>query len=193
MKHPTLAAVLMIGVTACASMRGGSGPACEPVAEALAAGSDVSAMSGRYVVTMIATAGERRGESVSGYMTLRAAPPGTPNLSASVRTALIGTTDIALARVGAVRLGDTWSEDPRAPGAAVYEQRAANGSPTVIMRLGSATTEVPSPGMQQIEGMYTVLYVRRILSGGFAGGWASGSGDAATDARGHFCATKVDQ
>lgn len=149
-------------------------------------------MAGRYVVTLVATAGERRGETVSGYMTLRTAPAGTPGPAASARTALIGTTDVALARVGAMRLGDTWSEDPRAPGVAVYEQRAANGNPTVTMRLGSATTAAPTPGMTAIEGGYTALFVRQISSGGFAGGWNSGSGDPGTEARGHFCAVRVE-
>lgn len=180
-------------LSACASAGGRAGNAlCEPVTGALAAGTDVSAVAGRFVVTMIATAGERRGESVSGYMTLRVAPAGTPGPAPGARTALIGTTDIALARVGAMRLGDTWSEDPRAPGVAVYEQRPASGAPTVTMRLGSATTAAPTPGMTQIEGQYTVFFVRRIATGGFSGGWQSGSGDPATEARGHFCATKVE-
>lgn len=159
---------------------------------ALGADARTADLAGRFVVTMVATAGERRGESVSGYMVLRTAPTGTPAPAAGARTALIGTTDIALARVGALRIGDTWSEDPRAPGVGVYEQRPANAGPTVTMRLGSATTAAPTPGMMQIEGQYTVFFVRRIAAGGFAGGWQSGSGDAATEARGHFCATRVE-
>jgi hypothetical protein len=192
MRHRTFP-LAFLAVSACASAgtRAG-GPVCEAASGVLSAGSDVNVMPGRYVVTMIATAGERRGESVSGYMTLRAAPAGTPGPAPNARTAVIGTTDIALARVGAMRLGDTWSEDPRAPGVAVYEQRPASGAPTVTMRLGSATTAAPTPGMTQIEGQYTVFFVRRIERGGFAGGWQSGSGDPATEARGHFCATRVE-
>jgi hypothetical protein len=148
-------------------------------------------MSGRFVLTMVAARGTRNGQSVSGYLTLREAPVGTPGPAAGVRTALIGTTDVILESVGALRLGDTGAEDPRAPGVAVYEQRAANGVPTVTARVGSATTAAPTPGMMQIEGQFTVLFVRRITGTGFAGGWRSGGPEPGGGAEGYFCAARI--
>jgi hypothetical protein len=75
----------------------------------------------------------------------------------------------------------------------VYEQRAASGVPTVTMRVGSHTTAAPTPGLQQIEGAYTVLFVRRIGRDGFSGGWQSGDGTmgGSGGAQGHFCAVRI--
>ena len=157
----------------------------------LAVGTRVAPMAGRYVLTMVATGGAQNGRSVAGYLTLREAPAGTPGPAAGARTALIGTTDILLESVGALRLGDTGAEDARAPGVAVYEQRAASGVPTVTARLGSQTTAAPTPGLQQIEGSFTVLFVRRIESGGFAGGWRSGGPEPGIGAEGYFCAVRI--
>jgi len=148
-------------------------------------------MAGRFVLTMTATGGPRNGRTVAGYLTLREAPTGTPGPSAAARTALVGTTDVLLEGVGALRLGDTGAEDPRAPGVAVYEQRAANGVPTVSARIGSQTTAAPTPGMLQIEGSATALFVRRIDGGGFAGSWQSGTGQPGAGAQGYFCAVPV--
>ena len=185
-------AAVALAVAGCATVRAaGDAARCEPTEAALAPGAALTPLAGRFVLTMVASAGERRGESVSGYLTLRAAPPGTPGPSAGARTALVGTTDVAVGRVGALRLGDLLSEDPRAPGIAVYEQRATSGAVTVTARLGSVITAPPTPGMAPIEGQHTALFVRRISSGGFAGAWSSGSGDPGSEARGHFCAVRV--
>ncbi len=144
-------------------------------------------MAGRFVLTLVGDGAT--GRLIGGYIILRAAPPGTDGPTAGARTALVGTTDVHLESVGALRLGDTGSSDPRAPGVAVYEQRAASGAPTVTARIGSQTTAARTPGLEQIEGAYTVLFVRRISSSGFAGGWQSG--DGRNDVRGHFCAERV--
>jgi len=181
------AAPLVAVLAACAGMSRGTTSSCEPVTGALAAGTNLTPMSGRFVLTLVGTGVP--GRVIGGYVTLREAPTGTPGPAPGARTALIGTTDIHLESVGALRLGDTGSGDPRAPGVAVYEQRAASGAPTVTARIGSQTTAAPTPGMQQIEGSYTVLFVRRITSNGFAGGWQSG--DGRNDVRGHFCAERV--
>jgi len=177
---------------ACATLRGGGGQAaCNPEPRALPAEATVGPMAGRFVITMVATGGAQRGQSVAGYLTLRIAPAGTPPPSASARTALVGVTDVRLETVGALRLGDTGAEDPRAPGIAVYEQLAANGTPTVTARVGSATTAAPTPGLVAIEGPYTALFVRRIAADGFAGGWSSGDGTPESETRGHFCAVRA--
>lgn len=183
---------LVLAASACASMRGAGGgqAACEPASGNLPAAT-LAPMAGHFILTLVATAGPRAGQSVGGYLTLRQAPAGTPSPGANARTALIGTTDVGLEVVGALRLGDTGSEDPRAPGVAVYEQRAAAGV-TVTARVGSQATIVAEPGRQQIEADYTALFVRRVGGEGFSGGWASAPGGAAgREARGHFCAVRV--
>jgi len=148
-------------------------------------------MAGRFVLTMTATGGAQNGRTVAGYLTLRDAPAGTPGPTADARTALIGTTDVLLEGVGALRLGDTGAEDPAAPGVAVHERRAANGVPTVTARIGSHTTGAPTPGMLQVEGSATALFVRRIEENGFAGGWQSSTGQPGAGAQGYFCAVRV--
>jgi len=102
---------------------------------------------------------------------------------------MIGVTSTQLEAVGALRLGDPGSLDSLAPGVAIYEQHPATGAPTVTIRIGSETTSVPPAGLLRIEGSYMVLYVRRITSDGFFGGWASG--DGRTEVHGHFCAVRV--
>jgi hypothetical protein len=184
---------LALAATACAAMRGGGASSgdCAPTPGTLAAGASLAPMAGRFVMTMVATAGPQRGQTVSGYVTLRQAPPGTPAPAAGASTALIGGTDILLETVGALRLGDAGADDPRAPGIAVIEQRSAAGVPTVVARIGSVTTAPPTPGLMAIEGSYTVLYVRRIDAGSFAGGWQSGGPEPGAAAQGYFCAARI--
>jgi len=148
-------------------------------------------MAGRFVLTMTATGGAQNGRTVAGYLTLREAPAGTAGPSAGARTAFVGTTDILLEGVGALRLGDTGAEDPRAPGVAVYEQRAASGVPTVTARIGSQTTAAPAPGMLQMEGSATALFVRHIDGNGFTGSWQSSTGQPGAGAQGYFCAVRA--
>ncbi len=188
----TSAALALLALAGCASTGGGAGGnACSPaMSGTLAAGTQLRPMAGRFALTLVATGGAQNGRSVAGYLTLREAPTGTPGPAANARTALVGTTDVILESVGALRLGDTGAEDPRAPGVAVYEQRAANGVPTVTARVGSHITAAPTPGMQQIEGQTTVLFVRRIGGDGFAGGWRSGDGSP-RGPEGYFCAVRV--
>ncbi len=171
-------------------MRGGSAQRCEPVTGALAAGAPVSTLSGRYALTLVATGGTQQGGIARGSLTLAAradssAGPGP----GGARTRFAGAMDMDLEAVGARRLGDISSPDPRAPGIAVYEQMSASGVPTVTARVGSVITAPPPPGLVQIEGAYTVLFVRRIGPDGFAGGWASGL--EREEARGHFCAVRL--
>jgi hypothetical protein len=182
----------LLALAGCASGGGGaSGSACAPATTGtLAAGTQLGPMAGRFILTMVATGGAQNGRTVAGYLLLREAPAGTPAPAAGARTALVGITDIILESVGALRLGDTGAEDPRAPGVAVYEQRAANGVPTVTARVGSHITAAPTPGMMAIEGQTTVLFVRRIEQGGFAGGWRSGDGSP-RGPEGYFCAVRV--
>ena len=187
------AAVLAaLPLSSCASTQRSASDSCAPLMTGtLPAGTAVGPMAGRFVLTLVTSAGPARGATTAGYLTLREAPAGTPGPAPGARTALIGTTDILLESVGALRLGDTGAEDPRAPGIAVYEQRATSGVPTVTARVGSHTTAAPDPGMQPIEGQFTVLFVRHIGRDGFAGSWQSGGGAGSPGAQGHFCAARV--
>lgn len=188
-RYGVLAAV--IAVAACATARGGGAPVCVPVTGSLPSGTSLAPLQGRFIITLVADAGPRRGQTAAGYVTLRNAPAGTPGPGANARTVLVGVTDVGLEIVGALRLGDTGSEDARAPGVAVYEQRTQSAL-TVNARIGSLITTPPTPGERAIEGSYTVLYVRHIAAGGFAGGWASAEGGTmGNEARGHFCAVRV--
>lgn len=184
----------LAAIAACASAGGGrsAGAECEVVTGSLPADIALAPLAGRFVITLHATGGAQRGNTVTGYVTLRAAPQGTPGPAPAARTAFIGTTDVRLETVGALRLGDTGSDDPRAPGVAIYEQRGANGATTVTGRVGSYVTGAPEGGQVPIESAFTALFVRRIEAGGFAGGWTSGTGRMDGDRSGHFCAVRVE-
>jgi len=145
-------------------------------------------MSGTFVLTMIATEGERSSDTAVGLIALHPQDSALAGIG-SYQEALVGTTDIALESVGATRMGDLTATDPLAPGVAVYEQRVA-GSATVFVRLGSASN---ARGPAVFDAGHTTLYVRRIAEDGFAGGWASSAGSTypMQEARGYFCAVRV--
>lgn len=178
---PVLIATLGLAAAAgaCASLRGIAATECARVEAALEPGASLEPLAGDFALTLVATSGPRRGESVAGGLRLRAAPPGRSAV-------LVGTTAIALDSVGALRLGDAEATDPGAPGVAVYEFRSAGGAPTVTVRIGSQTT---SESVERYDGGYTVLRVRRITPGGFYGRWESGLG--VRDWGGHFCAVRA--
>lgn len=177
---------------ACAHLRaGGSGAAsCQPVSDGrLAADASTATMRGDFTLTLVATAGPDSGRSVAGSLSL--APQDSALRSVERATQpLRGTATIALEEVGAVRVGDISATAPDAPGVAVYEQRSANGAPTVLLRLGN---ESNARGPQPIDPAHTTFYVRRITADGFAGGWSSGAGSTFPSrfAEGFFCAVRA--
>ena len=146
-------------------------------------------MRGDFVFTMVATTGTRAGRSVTGRLSL---VPQDSALQAVERATqpLRGTATIALRAVGAERLGDLAATAPDAPGVAVYEQRAADGKPTVIVRFGN---ESNARGPQAFDAGHTTAYVRQITPDGFAGGWSSSAGSVfpPRHADGYFCATRA--
>jgi hypothetical protein len=183
---PVVGILAAIALTACAHVRAGGGAAeCRPVGDApLPAAANTAEMAGDFALTMVATGGAQSGRSVTGRLSL---VPQDSALRAVERAAqpLRGTADIALESVGAARPGDLAATAPEAPGVAVYEQRAPNGTPTVYLRLGN---ESNARGPQAIEGVHTTGYVRRIAPDGFAGGWSSaGPRFPLNQARGYFC------
>jgi hypothetical protein len=184
--------VAAFALASCVHHRAGESAAgaCRPVEGRLDASADTRDMSGRYVLTLIATGGARTGRTATGLLTLL---PQDSALVAAERASqpLRGATDIALDSVGAVRMGDLATDDPAAPGVGVYEQRAPGTNlPTVVVRLGSGSN---ARGPQPFDAGHTTLYVRRITRDGFAGGWASSAGSTypMRRAQGYFCAVRA--
>jgi hypothetical protein len=155
----------------------------------LPASASTAEMRGEFSLTMVATAGADSGRTAVGRVTLVSQDSG---LIAAERAQqpLRGTAEIALEDVGAVRMGALGATDPRAPGVAVYEQRApVTGVPTVVVRLGSASN---ARGPAVFDAGHTTFYVRRIAREGFFGGWASSAGSTypRRRAEGYFCAVR---
>ena len=164
--------------------------ACQRVPDArLPADASTDPMRGDFVLTMVATSGAHAGRAVTGRLSL---VPQDSALQAVERATqpLRGTAAIALEAVGAERLGDLASAAPDAPGIAVYEQRAADGAPTLVIRLGS---ESNARGPQAMDAGHTAAYVRQITPDGFAGGWSSTAGSVfpPRGAEGYFCAVRA--
>jgi len=187
------AARLLAAAALAACARGRTQPspdaACGPVEARLPAGASTAPMRGDFVLTMVATTGRMAGRSVTGRLSL--VPQDSALLAVERATQpLRGTAAIALETVGAERLGDLAATAPDAPGVAVYEQRAADGTPTVVVRFGS---ESNARGPQAFDAGHTTGYVRQITSDGFAGGWSSSAGSVfpPRHADGYFCATRA--
>lgn len=186
----------------CATVRGGGGGGggaardadpCRPVEGRLSADARTADMAGRFTITMVATGGAQAGQTVSGALTL--VPQDSALLAAGPEAAgatqpLRGTVAIALGQVGAVRMGELAADDPRAPGVGVYEQRAPDGAPTVVVRLGAASN---ARDAQAFDAGHTTLFVRSITAEGFAGGWTSSGGSTfpIRRAAGYFCAVRA--
>jgi hypothetical protein len=95
---------------------------------------------------------------------------------------LVGTADLALEDVGAVRMGELASLDPAKPGVAVLQHGEAQ-APEITLRLGSLANQV---GNVRFDGGYAALRVQWMESGGFGGSWESGA--RGPEAGGYFCA-----
>lgn len=191
--RPLAAGFLAVAALAgCAHVRAveGASGACRPVSGGpLPASASTALMRGDFVLTMVATAGARSGRSVTGHLSL---VPQESALQVVERATqpLRGTAAIALESVGAARPGDLAAAAPDAPGVAVYEQRAADGAPTVILRFGN---ESNARGPGGFDAAHTTGYVRSITPAGFAGGWSSNAGPTfpIRAAEGYFCAVRA--
>ena len=166
-------------------------PWCVESEGQLSAGANADSMAGEYAFTLVATTGAQAGERVEGRLTLRATDSesrqfigmnGSPDASTVVPA--YGTAEIALEKVGAVRLGDLSSRDVAKPGVAVLQTKAAGGgAPSIVVRLGSLAND---RSIVRFDGGFTALYVAKIDDSGFMGGWRSGV--RGIDAEGYFCA-----
>jgi hypothetical protein len=185
---------LSLTVLACAGHgRRDTAPAaseCRPSTVRLAANSLWDSLPGTWRLTLVATFGSMTGRSVQGELTLRGQDsvqrrverPGPTVVTVPV----IGAADIALEAVGATRIGDLHSLEPARPGLSIWVSRGADGGMSAVLRIGQ---EEIHPTLMQIEGAYTVLYLREVSSDAMRGGWASGV--MGEEAQGHFCAERV--
>ncbi len=182
-----LAAAALLGACAHARPQASPDASCERVPDApLPAGTSTAPMVGEFVLTMVATEGPKAGHSVTGRLTLVPQDSALRQVERATQS-LRGTAAIALDSVGAVRFGDLAATAPDAPGVAVYEQRAGDGTPTVVLRFGN---ESNARGPQAFDAGHTAAYVRRISRDGFAGGWSSALSGTfpPRHAAGYFCA-----
>jgi hypothetical protein len=138
---------------------------------------------------MVAEKGDSSGQ-VSGRLWLKPQSPALRDLPGQGNSMpLFGGTDVAIERVGAVRMGDLASADSTKPGVAVLEQRTPT-SLLIVLRLGSDANE---RGVLRFDGGYAALTVRSISDSEFRGTWASGvrSGLRSLESSGYFCATRL--
>lgn len=150
--------------------------ACVPVEHSLEETSTLATMAGAYQLVLVAEGEDAA--SAEGALMLEAPPAGLLEMGGA-STPLVGTTDVDVEAVGALRMGDLDATDPAAPGVLVIETSGTN----ILLRLGSASNR---RDQASFDAGYTVLRLTRIANGGFDGSWRSGSRDGTT--RGFFCA-----
>ena len=158
-----------------------SGFVCSAVDEELGPDGTLRGRSGVYRLILVLNSSDAVQRSTEGELWLRSQPPGSRDF-AGAPTRLIGSTDIDVEAVDAFRVGDPASEDPDAPGVLVLESDGPDGR-SILLRLGS---DANRRDVFAFDGAYTVLVVRRIDGGGFAGSWRSATWDKR--AEGYFCA-----
>ena len=180
----------LLGACAHVGTHAGAVAPCQPVADArLGADASTAQMRGDFVLTMVATAGPQAGRSATGRLSLVPQDSALQSVESATQP-LRGTASIGLESVGAVRMGRLAATAPEAPGVAVYEQRSADGTPTVLLRFGEQSN---ARGPQAFDAGHTTAYVRRITPDGFAGGWSSSAGSVFPPraADGFFCAVRA--
>ncbi len=183
--------VAAVILAACAHLRtAGSVPDCQRVGDApLPASASTQPMAGDFILTMVATGGPRAGRTVTGTLTLVPQDSALRQVERATQP-LRGAAEIAVDSLGATRPGDFAAPNPEAPGVAVYEQRAPNGTPTVVIRFGQ---ESNARGAQIFDAANVTGFVKRITADGFAGGWSSSAGSVfpRREAQGYFCAVRI--
>lgn len=162
---------------------------CQPVTSGALAGAPWDSLVGDWRVTLVATRGPMAGRVARGNLTLRAQAESLRRVEqpgpVTVTVPVVGATDVRVEEVGAVRMGNVQSADPRHPGASLWVSRGADGGVSAVLRIGE---EEIGAGRQPFDGGYLVLYLRRVSGSGLYGGWASGVSDEV--ASGHFCVAR---
>lgn len=161
--------------------------ACAPQAGPLASGARADALAGEFRLTLVASRGTRAGRSASGRLTLLpyGSRPAPVAAAAGVRYPLFGGTDVDLAAVGALALGEVRPVEAARPGVLVLEWTHA-GAQQITLRLGADANQ---GGAQRFDGTYMALTVTAVSAEGFAGTWESGAGEPLSG--GHFCADRM--
>jgi hypothetical protein len=141
-------------------------------------------------LTLVAGSGPKAGQNVEGALTLRAQDTALRRVDrlgpTTVTVPVIGFTDIALEQVGAVRMGDVGSTDPRQPGVAIWASQTPDGVVSAVMRVGQ---EAIRSDLVRFDGGYTALFLQQVSVNAIRGGWASGV--TTETASGYFCAERV--
>lgn len=178
-----LLAVLFL-TASCASPRGRTPVPCEPAPQHELEGRAATQLAGRWRLQLVATEGTASGRSVSGPLVLLPPPGGRLSVSGAPQAAiiLVGSTEIAVEEVGAVRMGSTRSADTLAPGVAVIA-----GERTITIRIGADGNR---RDVIRFDGGYFALQVRSLTADRFAGSWVSG-GAGPEESGGYFCATRM--
>jgi hypothetical protein len=166
---------------------------CEPVETPLPATADASLLAGVFEITFVPRAGPRADSAPARARLVlheQEASLVVLDSAAGLTQPFVGTLELDRALIGATDMGDLLATDPRRPGVAAYAQRRDGDLTALVVRLGSISNE---RGQQPYDAGHFTLFVRRIGSDGFDGGWASSSGAGMnpTDASGHFCAVRV--
>jgi hypothetical protein len=183
---------LTLAALACArhGRSGAAGEECRPVEGPFTASAPWDSLAGTWQLTLVAGSGPMAGHREEGALWLQAQDSALRHLDrpgpTTVTVPVIGTTDIALEQVGAVRIGDVRSTDPGQPGVAIWASRAPDGSVSAVMRIGQ---EAIRSNLVRIEGGYTALFLRHVSVNAIRGGWASGV--STETASGYFCAERV--
>ena len=186
--------VLSVVVAACGvhsrKVEPGADVRCRPVTSGALAAAPWDSLAGDWRLTLVATTGPSAGRVAQGLVALRSQEESLRRVDrpgpATVMVPAVGSTDLPVEEVGAVRMGDLGSADPRQPGVSIWVSRGADGGVSAVLRIGQQEI---GTARQPFDAGYTVLYVRRVTGAGFAGGWASGITDEA--ASGHFCAVRA--
>jgi hypothetical protein len=168
----------------------GADVSCPPATAGALAAAPWDSLVGDWHLTLVATTGPRAGKVAQGLVTLRRQEeslrrvdrPGPPTVIVPV----VGSTDVPVEEVGAVRMGDLRSADPRQPGVSVWVSRGSDGGVSAVLRIGQQEI---GTARQPFDAGYTVLYLRRVSGAGIYGGWASGVPEEV--ASGHFCAVRA--
>ena len=185
-----LAVTLAAAACAGRGRSGASGGECRPVEGPFTASTPWDSLSGSWRLTLVAGSGPMAGRTVQGALTLRAQDPALRRVDrpgpTTVTVPVIGTTDIALEAVRAVRLGDVRSTDPTQPGVAIWASQSPDGAVSAVMRIGQ---EAIRSNLMRIEGGYTALFLRQVSVNAIRGGWASGV--TTEESSGYFCAQRV--
>ena len=183
---------LTIATLACAG-HGRSGAAaveCRPVEGPFTATAPWDSLAGTWQLTLVAGSGPMAGHREEGALWLQAQDTALRRVDrpgpTTVTVPVIGTTDIALEQVGAVRMGDVRSADPLQPGVAMWVSQTPDGSVSAVMRIGQ---EAIRSNLLRFDGGYTALFLRQVSVNAIRGGWASGVSTETVS--GYFCAERV--